>query len=148
MKKLIPILTLLAVFSSPVLGNDSPEALQNAFVQGMEANDADALAACYTEDAVSFAVDVMFGTGRDFVRNSWNSFFETYTVKKLSLSNTHMESVGDAAVAWGLFTMLVEPTGGGELIEMQGRFMDVAKKVDGNWLYVADHASMPLPAGE
>jgi hypothetical protein len=26
--------------------------------------------------------------------------------------------------------------------------MDVAKNFDGSWLYVADHASMPMPAEE
>jgi len=148
MKSLFPIFTLLALFSLPVAGNDSPEALQDAFVQAMETNDADGLAACYTDDAVSYAVDVMVGVGPDFVRESWNAFFAAYTIKKAGLSDTHMENFGDTAVAWGLFSMLVEPVAGGEAFEMHGRFMDVAKMVDGSWLYIADHASMPLPPAE
>ena len=35
-----------------------------------------------------------------------------------------------------------------EAVEMRGRYMDVAKNIDGSWLYIADHASMPLPAEE
>ena len=148
MKILSPVFALLVLFSMPVAGNDSPEALQDAFVQAMEANDADALAACYTDDAVSYAVDVMVGVGPDFVRDSWNAFFKAYTIKKASLSNAHMENFGETAVAWGLFSMLVEPAAGGEAFEMHGRFMDVAKNVDGRWLYIADHASVPAPSGE
>ena len=148
MKILFPVFALLVLFSMPVVGNDSPEALQGAFVQAMEANDADGLAACYTDDAVSYAVDVMVGVGPDFVRDSWNAFFEAYAIKKASLSDTHMENFGDTAVAWGLFSMLVEPVAGGEAFEMHGRFMDVSKMVDGSWLYIADHASMPLPSAE
>jgi hypothetical protein len=26
--------------------------------------------------------------------------------------------------------------------------MDVARNIDGSWLYVADHASMPFPSAE
>jgi hypothetical protein len=26
--------------------------------------------------------------------------------------------------------------------------MDAARKIDGEWLYIADHASMPVPAAE
>jgi len=28
---------------------------------------------------------------------------------------------------------------------MKGRYMDVARNINETWLYVADHASMPLP---
>ena len=148
MKKLIAIFAFIVLFSMPALGNESPEALQDAFVKAMQANDPDGLAACYTDDAVSFAVDVMVGVGPEFVRDSWKSFFMTYTIKKVELSGTYMETFGDTAAAWGLFTMLVEPTEGGEAFEMQGRFMDVAKEVDGSWLYIADHASVPASAEE
>ena len=148
MKKLIAIFAFIVLFSMPALGNESPEALQDAFVKAMQANDPDGLAACYTDDAVSFAVDVMVGVGPDFVRDSWNAFFEAYTIKKATLFDTHMEKSGETAVAWGLFSMLVEPVAGGEAIEMHGRFMDVAKNVDGRWLYIADHASVPAPSGE
>jgi len=147
-KKLIAIFTFIVLFSMPALGNDSPEALQDAFVKAMEANDSDGLAACYTDDAVSFAVDVMVGVGPEFIRDSWKAFFMVYTIKKVELSGTDMEIFGDTAAAWGLFTMLVEPTEGGEAFEMQGRFMDVAKKVDGSWFYIADHASVPTSAEE
>ena len=39
--------------------------------------------------------------------------------------------MGDTAVAWGLFTIMAEPVAGGEAVEMQGRYMDVAKNIDG-----------------
>jgi hypothetical protein len=40
---------------------------------------------------------------------------------------------------------MAEPAEGGDVVEMKGRYMDVARNMDGTWLYVADHASMPLP---
>ncbi len=146
MKILYSVFIVLVLFSIPVFGNDSPEALQDAFVKAMEANDADGLAACYTDDAVSYAIDAMVGVGPDFVRDSWNSFFAVYTIKEVGLLDTHMETFGDTAAAWGLFSIMVEPVAGGDAFEMRGRFMDVAKRADGIWLYIADHASVPVPS--
>ncbi len=128
------------------LANDSPQALQEAFMTALRANDIEGLAACYTDDATNFPIASMAGMGPDSVRASWNGFFAEYRVVDARLSQKNMEVSGDIAVAWGLFTIMAEPAGGGELVEMQGRYMDVSKSMDGQWLYIADHASMPLPA--
>jgi len=146
MRRYVPLM-LLAVWSA-VLANDSPQALQETFMKALRANDADGLAVCYTEDATNFPVDSLAGVGPDSVRASWSGFFETYRVTDARLSEQHLEELGDTAVAWGLFTIVAEPAGGGEPVEMVGRYMDVAKRIDRQWLYVADHASMPLPAAE
>jgi len=106
------------------------------------------MAACYTEDATNFPVDSIAGIGPDSVRTSWDGFFDAYRVTAARLSNEHMEVLGDTVVAWGLFTIMAEPVGGGEPVEMQGRYMDVSRNFDGQWLYIADHASMPVPAQE
>ena len=142
MKRLLCLMLCLA--STSVFSNDSPEALQDAFMNGMRANDADRMAACYTADATNFAVDSMVGIGPDAVRESWGGFFANFKVLEASLSDTHMETSGDMAAAWGLFSITAQPAGGGETVEMHGRYMDVAKNIDGSWLYIADHASMPL----
>jgi len=114
----------------------------------LKANDVQGLADCYTSDAVNFPVDTLVGSGPESVIESWSSFFAAYSVVGASLSDTHMEIHGDTAVAWGLFTIMAEPAEGGDAVEMKGRYMDVARNMDGIWLYVADHASMPLPAPE
>ena len=143
MKRLVYLLIWLV--STSAFANDSPQALQEAFMNALRANDADGLAACYTADATNFPVDSMMGVGPDSVRETWQGFFANFRVLDASLSEAHMEILGDTAVAWGLFSITVIPTDGDEPIEMPGRYMDVARKVDGSWLYIADHASMPLP---
>ena len=148
MKKVMCLLTCLACFSSSSFANESPQALQDAFMAALEANDVQGLADCYTGDAVNFPVDTLVGYGPESVMESWSSFFAAYTIVGASLSDTHMEIHGDTAVAWGLFTIMADPAEGGDAVEMKGRYMDVARNMDGIWLYVADHASMPLPAPE
>lgn len=127
---------------------DSPQALQDAFVEALANEDADGLAACYAEDATNYPVGEMVETGPDSVRASWDGFFAAYDVIDVSLTESHLETHGEIAVAWGLFHMTVTPKEGGEPEAMHGRYMDVARNFDGKWLYVADHASMPLPPGE
>lgn len=148
MIKLLCLIICFVCFSSLSFANESPQALQEAFMTALNANDAQGLANCYTSDAVNFPVDSLVGTGPESVAESWNGFFATYRVVGASLSEDHLEIHGDTAVAWGLFTIAAEPAEGGDAVEMKGRYMDVARNVDGVWLYVADHASMPIPAPE
>jgi uncharacterized protein (TIGR02246 family) len=147
MQKVLCLLSFLACFSSS-FANESPQALQNAFMAALNANDVQGLADCYTSDAVNFPVDSLVGTGPESVKQAWSGFFAAYKIVDASLSSTHLEIHGDTAVAWGLFTIMAEPVAGGDAVEMKGRYMDVARNIDGTWLYVADHASMPLPAPE
>jgi uncharacterized protein (TIGR02246 family) len=147
-KRLFYVLTCLVCFSPVSFATESPQALQEAFMAALKANNAQGLAECYTSDAVNFPVGSLVGTGPESVMESWGVFFAAYKVIDASLSESHLEVHGDTAVAWGLFIILAQPAEGGDAVEMKGRYMDVARNVDGAWLYVADHASMPLPAAE
>lgn len=148
MKISVAVVTLLVAVSSHVQANDSPEALQEAFMAALRGNDAAALAACYSKDAVNFPVDSLVGMGPDSVRQSWAGFFSVYEVVEAGLSQKHLEIHGETAIAWGLFTIMARPIAGGEATQMNGRYMDVARSFNGQWLYVADHASMPIPDAE
>ena len=145
--KLLILILFLAI--SPVANAfDSPHALQDGFMAALRANDIEGLVMCYTADATNFAIDSMSGTGPESVRASWGGFFQAFTVTAAELSDEHLEVSGDLAAAWGLFTITAVPAGGGDAVVIKGRYMDVAKNFDGNWLYIADHASVPVPAEE
>ncbi len=141
-------LILILVTSPAAYAFDSPKALQDGFMAALRANDVEGLAACYTADATNFAIGSMSGTGPESVRASWGGFFEAFVVTAAELTDEHTEVSGDLAAAWGLFTITTVPVGGGEAVVFKGRYMDVSKNFDGNWLYVADHASVPVPAEE
>jgi len=127
--RVLLFLLLIPVFT-PSIANESPQALQDAFIAAVQANDADAVAACYTNEATNYGIGVMIEKGKDAVRKSWQDFFSANKVLDIALLDGHMEILGEAAVAWGLFKMSVAYT-------------DVSKKVAGQWLYVFDHASVP-----
>ena len=145
MNKFRCVLACIACFSTVVYANESPEALQDSFMAALKANDSQGIAECYAADAVNFPVDSMIGRGPESAAASWSGFFAAFTVVEARLSETHLEVHGNTAIAWGLFTILAKPAAGGDTVEMKGRYMDFARNIDGSWLYVADHASMPLP---
>ena len=100
---------------------------------------------CYTADATNFPLDSMSGIGPESVRASWGGFFGAFRIIDANLSDDQLIVLGDTAVAWGLFNITAVPVDGGEPVDMQGRYTDVAKNIDGTWLYVMDHASVPSP---
>lgn len=141
MKRLICLL----IFASPLaLAKDSPEGLMNAFMDAVRANDAAGLASCYSEDAVNYPLSAMKEIGPDAVEASWQGFFDAFRVTDAELPEKHIETHGNTAIAWGLFRITAVPVEGGEAVVFEGRFMDVSRNFDGTWLYVADHASIPL----
>lgn len=148
MKPVQTLTLLLVLLGTSSFANESAKALQDAFLDALANNDADGLAACYADEAVNFPVGELIGRGPESVRQTWEAFFERYTVQSVSLSDDQLVHFGDTAAAWGLFRMTVEPLGGGDPIEMVGRYMDVARDFEGTWLYIADHASVPVPASE
>jgi uncharacterized protein (TIGR02246 family) len=130
------------------MANDTPQILQDTFTEALNANDAIAAAACYTDDAISFPVDDMAGVGREYIRASWEGLFSAMRISGVELKDQHLEEHGDTAIAWGLFSMTDTPHDGGDPVLMEGRYMDVARRIDGHWLYAADHASLPAPPEE
>jgi len=139
------MLLAIVVLCGSAQAFDSPQALQDGFLDAMRAGDVDGMAACYAADATNFGLDTMVGTGPDAVRADWSKFFKNFTVTAVTLSDKHREISGDLSSAWGLFTLTATPVGGGEPMVMSGRYTDVSKNFNGKWLYVADHASVPLP---
>ena len=87
MRKVMCLLICLACFSSS-FANESPQALQDAFMEALKANNVQGLADCYTSDAVNFPVGTLVGSGPESVIESWSSFFASYKVVDASLSDT------------------------------------------------------------
>ena len=144
------LLILIACLLSPasLLANDSPAALQEAFMTALRAQDTAGLAACYTEDATSYDVGTQVLTGPEAVAASWGGFFAAYNLLEANLFDNKVETHGDTGIAWGQFKLLVEPVAGGDPVEMIGRFTDVSRNIDGTWLYILDHVSMVPPPAE
>lgn len=133
----------LALSAAPAYAQDSANALADAFVAAVVAEDAAALAALYTDDADSYDPSGYVQKGRDEIAASWQMFFDAYDGFAASLNRKGEFSPDKKShVAWGLWTMSATPSGGGEEVVWNGRFLDLSVRTDEGWRYRVDHASM------
>jgi uncharacterized protein (TIGR02246 family) len=143
LRKLIG-LGLLALAVPVAAAEHAAQEVDQAWVKAMKANDLEATMALYAPDAVAYFPDGDF-KGKEAIRKSWTDFLAAFTVKDATSEGTY-DTTGDTSVGWGFWTLTVVPKAGGDPIPMKGRATVVVKKIGGKWLYVVDHASVPLPA--
>ena len=134
-------------FASSVLAADGAEGLDAAWVKAMKAGDVNGVVACYASDGVLWLPGAPEARGEKAIRDMYAGMLSAITVTEVSLTDTHYENAQNLSLGWGHFTMTLQPKAGGAPTIMGGRYIDVAKKIDGKWRYVADHASTnPPPA--
>ncbi|OFX01751.1 MAG: hypothetical protein A3E78_03825 [Alphaproteobacteria bacterium RIFCSPHIGHO2_12_FULL_63_12] len=141
------LIAAMSFAAMPAVAQESPNALADAFVAAVVAEDAAALANLYTDDADSYDPSGYVQKGRDEIAATWQSFFDAYDGFAASLTRKGEYALDkNSHAAWGLWTMSATPTGGGEEVVWNGRFLDLSLKTDEGWKYRVDHASMLAPA--
>jgi uncharacterized protein (TIGR02246 family) len=119
--------------------------LDNAWVKAAKAGDVEGLVKLYAPTAVTYMPDEMKAKGTAEIRASFQKFLGASTVREMTLAQEFETASGDLAASSGTFSMTVEPKTGGAAQTMQGRYTSVAARKNGKWMYVVDHASLPLP---
>ena len=121
-------------------------ALDEQFLAAFNSGDVDAMAALYASglDTVSFMPDVMVMRGFHSIRTCFGEFVAMGAGATLEVTESHHMVVGDAVASWGLWTMTMNGPDGSPMT-MSERFTDLKAERDGRWVYLIDHASVPLP---
>jgi ketosteroid isomerase-like protein len=136
----------LALWAGSAVAADKEAFAGDCFKAGFEANDADAVAACYAEDAIIWFPGGSMAQGRAAIREGFAHFLGGFTVKSVQMTEIGHESAGDVHVAWGTYAIRAADKASGAEFTQKGRFTDVQKKVGERWLYVVDHPSDDPPA--
>jgi ketosteroid isomerase-like protein len=66
---------------------------------------------------------------------------------KLEFTETHQRAAGDVVIGWGLYRVTTQGADG-KTTGMNGRYTDVKAERDGKWVYLMDHASVPMQTGQ
>lgn len=131
-------------------GADDIKDLDQAFVKAMKDNDIAAVTALYDEKAVLYPPDAMEAKGAKAIGQGFASLLSQFRITDFRFDDHAVESEDDLSLSWGRFTMVMVPRAGGAEQKVEGRFTGIAKKKDGKWKYIADHASFvftpPPPA--
>jgi ketosteroid isomerase-like protein len=122
------------------------DAVDQAFLDAFNKADLNALMATYwnSPELVSIGLDGMGGTGWEGPKAGWEATFAAMPGAQLSFQNPQNIAQGDVVLGWGDWTMTI-PTGDGTATVLQGRYSDVKAMRDGKWVYIMDHASVPMP---
>ena len=133
--------------SSLAFAANGIDGLDQAWRQAISANDLNGIVACYARDAMLWAPNAPLAKGVEAIRKSYSDLLAANTVTNAALTNTHYQMCGDLSIGWGEFTLSLSPKSGGNPTVLSGRFTAVAKKEDGKWRYIVDHASAnPAPS--
>lgn len=118
----------LSLVAAPACAQESAKALQDAFAAAVEAEDADALAALYTEEALSYGPAGDIAKGRAAIAASWAPFFAGFDNISVTLDQQGAVANKKNHAAWGIWSMTMTSAETGESVTMKGRFTDVSLK--------------------
>jgi uncharacterized protein (TIGR02246 family) len=123
------------------------KALDAAFVDAFNKGDVEAMTSLYwnSPDVVTFPPGELVARGIDAIKASYAQMAATMKGAKLEMTEVHYIPAGDVVIGWGLWKLTM-PGPEGKSVEVAGRYTDVKAERDGKWVYLIDHASMPMPS--
>lgn len=114
--------------------------------EAVEACDVDAVMSFYVEGAEYRGFDVMppfTYDGSDAFRANWERFFDQFEgAPRFEFKDMEIYCSGDVAFVRGLTRF--QGTMGGKAIDLWTRETNGLRKIDGVWLLVHDHISVPV----
>lgn len=120
------------------------DALDDLFIAALNAGDAAAMTALYAADAVSYPPDAIVAEGITAIEASYAKMAMEMPGAEFELIDRHQIVAGDVVIGHGQWRMTM--TGpDGEPLQMEGRYTDAKAERDGKWVYLVDHASVPIP---
>lgn len=148
----LPFEVIVPEYSEDVATAYEVAAKRSAWVEAFESQDVDRMMSFYVEDIYSYdmmaAPDgdalAMAFDGTEIWEANWVTFFELFEDDlDVTIDNLTVYQSGDIATVRGL-TRLQGTMAGGQYIDMWSRETNVLHRVDGEWLVVHDHVSVPI----
>ena len=139
------LLCLGLVSSGAAWGAQSPaKQLDERFLEAFNANDLEGILGCYADDAVIYPPGEFIARGRDAIRKSWGDFLGAFHLSNGRISDATYLDMGARSVGWGIVEFTMTPASGGEPLPMRARFTSVSAKRGDRWVFISDHASVPM----
>jgi uncharacterized protein (TIGR02246 family) len=141
------IFSISAAQAAPSSDEAQIRALEQQFATAFGAKDVDAIMKSYVQDNSLFVFDI--GVPRQYVgaaayRKDWQTFFATFKGPlKFDMSDLAVTIDGDVAYGHSIQHTIGSDTKGMRQ-EFVVRVSDVYRRIDGKWLIVQEHVSVPI----
>lgn len=153
-RRLFPTLAIAAALCGLALqadakGNDQAEikALEERFAKAVQAKDIDAIMQSYVADESLFVFDVIPPrqyVGAKAYRKDWTDFLGMFDGPiTFEISDLAVTTAGGMAYGHGIQHMSGSDKKG-KKIDLTVRVTDVYRKINGKWLIVHEHVSVPV----
>ena len=121
--------------------------LREVHVAALNAGDANAWAACFTDDAVQMPPHFKANTGKAAIQGWSQGFLNLFTCR-FSLSVEEVRNSGEWAFERGRYKITLTPKAGGEPVEDSGKYITIyQRQPDASWIMARDiwNSDQPLP---
>ncbi|MGY2285134.1 YybH family protein [Pseudomonas gingeri] len=141
----------MALLGTPAFAKDTtadvtvhsgPSEAVQAWRSALQAGDTRAIARMHGANTVVYGLDAPATRGDKAIMAGYDAMFSRYTAK-VDIRDAGWIRQGPLLNSWGQFTLTLTPREGGEPVQVDGRFSDVAVWTRDHWQYVMDHASVP-----
>ncbi len=126
---------------------DAIQSMEDQWIVALQTNDAEKILSFYASDASIMNSNKPIITGLDAIRNSIEAMFADTTLIFNTYSGTvdiiEVSATGDLAYARGKQEVTVK-TKDGQVID-KGKWVDVLKKIDGQWKVIVTIGNSDLP---
>ena len=121
------------------------KALDQRFVEAFNSADVDGVTATYwnNAEATYFSPGALMEKGPAAIRADWEAAFQSLPGGKIEMIGSQYMAAGDVVIGWGQWRVTI-PSDSGEPTVLTGRYTDVKAERDGKWVYLLDHASVPM----
>lgn len=125
------------------------QAVAEEFVGAVEANDPEAITACYGQNAILMPPNEPAVVGMEAIL-AWNqALAEEVTVTEAILSTEEMEVAGDWAYRRGTYSMTMTMAGEADPVTETGKFVEIwQRQADGSWKITRDLWNSDEPPAE
>jgi uncharacterized protein (TIGR02246 family) len=117
--------------------------VDDAWIAAAKAGDVNALVALYAPDAVLYMPDSKEARGTAAIRKAYEDMLGAMKVTEVSIDSQY-QTVAGLSVGYGTATLTMVPKAGGAPQTMTARVTAAAAMINGKWLYIVDHASVPV----
>jgi uncharacterized protein (TIGR02246 family) len=118
------------------------KAVDEAWMAAAKRGDVDAVVGLYAPDATYYPPDMKEIRGTAAIRKSYADWFAAMTITEITIDSKY-QTAGDISFGYGLATLTMQPKAGGSAQTITVRVTAAARRINGKWLYIVDHASVP-----